>query len=56
MDLMMPTPEARAERAQEKTRETIARRRLLANRKAFYALAAVLLAGLAFFGFTVSMH
>jgi hypothetical protein len=34
----------------------VARRQLLANRKAFYALAAVLLLGLAYFGFAASVH
>jgi hypothetical protein len=50
---MMPTPEARAERTREKARKRVARRQLLANRKAFYALAAVLLVGLAFFAFVI---
>jgi hypothetical protein len=49
----MPTPEARADRTREKMREITARRRLLANRKAFFGLAAVLFIGLAFFAFVI---
>jgi hypothetical protein len=52
----MPRPEGPAEKDREKSRETTTRKKLIANRLAFYALLLILLIGFAFFALLASMQ